>query len=122
MWAESPDKLCLLVGDEKEEGFIGDVNLHLSDEQVAEVDVMICDRNARRKGHATRALKLLFQLLLESQETIKIESFEVKIKLHNAPSIALFTSIGFVEECRSEMFKEVTMSASWKAIEQWTKN
>jgi RimJ/RimL family protein N-acetyltransferase len=39
-----------------------------------------------------------------------VGKFVAKIAEENVPSIALFTSLGFVEVSRSSMWKEVTMA------------
>ncbi len=120
-WASDPARLCLLVLEEHSELFIGDVNLHLRTEEldededkknaerllrVGELSVMICNSAARKRGHASRALTLLIQLLREHKVVDKLEA---RIKTHNAPSIALFAKLGFKEESVSEAFQETTM-------------
>jgi len=109
-WQTDPDKLCLLVFS-AQGVFVGDVNAFFREEDnvcVAEVSVMIARPSERQKGHASRALALLFDLLANLEESSP-SKLEARIKLHNAASIALFRKLGFTEESVSDAFGEVTM-------------
>ncbi len=113
-WHSDPEKLCLLIFS-ADGTFAGDVNAFFREEDedghvvcVAEVSVMIARSSERQKGHASRALKLLFDQVLAKLEQRPVK-LEARIKLHNEPSIALFRKLGFVEESVSEAFGEVTM-------------
>lgn len=114
-WQSDPDKLCLLIFS-AQEAFVGDVNAFFREEDgvyVAEVSVMIARPSERQKGHASRALALLFDLLAKLDTSPA--KLEARIKLHNVASIALFRKLGFTEESVSEAFGEVTMALQTKA-------
>eukprot|EP01050_Picozoa_sp_SAG11_P020888 SAG11_NODE_3608_length_2343_cov_1.882799_2_plen_243_part_00 len=77
---------------------VGDVNLFFNSwlleegepaHRAAEVEVMIAEPCARRKGLAAEALWLL---LAYSVEALGVERFVAKIKIENAASISLFTT------------------------------
>lgn len=110
-WASEPSMLCLLVLAEPED-FIGDVNAHFvpgSDFDSllsrVEVDVMIFKPEARRHGHAARALNMLFQLL----EEVHCTRLFVKIQASNLPSIGLFQKLGFLQTGGPDVFDEITL-------------
>jgi RimJ/RimL family protein N-acetyltransferase len=108
VWQTDSERLCLLLFDESG-FFVGDVNAFFrsdEDETVAEVTVMVARPSERQKGHAARALLLFFELLRKVENAPS--KLEARIKLHNKPSIALFSKLGFVEESVSEAFGEVT--------------
>ena len=70
---------------------IGDVNLFLNDRDddmsIAEIEVMIAERDFRRKGCATKALQLLMHY---AHNTLGITRFYAKINESNLDSIAMF--------------------------------
>jgi RimJ/RimL family protein N-acetyltransferase len=113
-WQDDESKLCLLILTEGG-SFVGDVNAFFRLEEdengkvchVAEVSVMVAREEERKKGHASRSLKLLFDLLnkMENRPT----KLEARIKTHNEASIALFDKLEFKQESVSEAFGETTM-------------
>ncbi|CAF0827733.1 unnamed protein product [Adineta steineri] len=104
---------------------IGDVNLFLNDSDdihCGELEIMIAEVTARRKGYGLETLytflrygKFKFHLFnklffLAAIEILHITRFIVKIGLKNLPSIALFTKkFQFQTIETSEVFQEVTM-------------
>lgn len=116
--------LIMVLADDPQR-MVGDVNLHLEEGQnhededdesensgvfIVEVDVMVADRNARRKGYARAALKQLMQSC--SDTLLHVHKMVARIKTFNDSSIALFRSLGFQEWERSEVFEEVTLGCS----------
>ncbi|KAI8926442.1 GNAT domain-containing protein [Entophlyctis helioformis] len=90
-------------------GMIGDVNLFFNDHDdagSAEVELMIAEPDARRKGHGKKAALLMMEYGIKN---LGVTKYTTKISLRNEPSIALFESLGFVKESVSEIFQEVTM-------------
>ncbi|CAF0874587.1 unnamed protein product [Adineta steineri] len=89
---------------------IGDVNLFLNDSDdihCGELELMIAEVTARRKGYG---LETLYTFLRYAIEILHITRFIVKIGLKNTPSIALFTKkFQFQTIETSEVFQEVTM-------------
>lgn len=125
-WATEDDMLCFIITDAPDGIALGDVNLHLHEDednpgkQVAEIGVMVCAKGARRKGHAKNAI----MLVLESAfKVLHVGRVEARIRLDNHPSRTLFTAMGFEEESMSEIFGEVTMvlTLSQQVIEKWQK-
>ena len=115
-WSSEDGMLCLIVEDAETKCFVGDVNAHWTEqfeegveepELLLEVDVMICDPQHRRQGHAGRALQLLFQLLAEL-DALKGAMLVAKIKLGNEASMGLFRKLGFEQTSVSEVFQEAT--------------
>ncbi|KAK7111397.1 alpha/beta-tubulin-N-acetyltransferase 9-like [Littorina saxatilis] len=91
------------------DSMVGDVNFFLDEtKQVAEVEIMIAEPDARGHGIGREALCSMLQF---GMETIGVRKFEAKIGLQNEPSIKLFTSLGFAETSRSEVFQEITLAA-----------
>ena len=119
-WQEDADKLTFIILDSAAgtgvEAMVGDVNLFFhawlreeddADYAVAEVEVMIGEPSARRKGLATEAVRLMLDYAATELTTRK---FVAKIKMANAPSLALFSSkLGFVEVERDEGFQEIEL-------------
>ncbi|RKP02264.1 hypothetical protein CXG81DRAFT_10948 [Caulochytrium protostelioides] len=99
---------------------VGDVNLFLRDEplcnedgdptgvtvRVAELEIMIAEPDARRRGIGREAVCLM---LGYGADQLGLRRFEAKIAVANAASIALFASLGFREVSRSAIFEEVTL-------------
>ncbi|GBM18722.1 N-acetyltransferase 9-like protein [Araneus ventricosus] len=124
-WFEDEDKCTFIVLDKKiledtnneTDSMIGDVNLYLNDPDDvhgAEIEVMIADTSHRSKGKGKEAL--LF-MLRYGTEALSITKFIAKIKVKNDASLKLFSSIGFFEANRSEVFQEIEMVC--KSSEKW---
>ena len=122
-WRDDEDKLTFIVLDSSAgagiDAMAGDVNLFFhawlreeedADHAVAEVEVMIGEPAARRKGLATQAMRLMLDYAATELGTRK---FVAKIKMGNGPSLAMFSSkLGFVEVDRDEGFQEVELHLS----------
>ncbi|KAJ6526264.1 GNAT domain-containing protein [Mycena vulgaris] len=158
-WQQDEDKLTFIVcaradSDTLESGpvspkdprvsslqMIGDVNIFLhgartgddEDEFYAEVEIMIAEREYRRKGFALEALQLMLGYATASssgpflcqnpasvQESLQgsplpvpATSLLARISESNVPSIRLFEKLGFRITKRVEVFGEVEMR--WSA-------
>ncbi|KAF8205516.1 hypothetical protein K438DRAFT_1817970 [Mycena galopus ATCC 62051] len=106
---------------------IGDVNIFLhgspasahqyrtsdEDEFHAEAEVMIAEREYRRKGLAMEALQLMLGRFLCENPLISVPvpptSLLVRVSESNVPSIRLFEKLGFHITKRVEVFGEVEM-------------
>lgn len=92
----------------------GDVNFFLNDlddPRAAEVEVMVAEPASRRKGIAREALGMF---LAWGRAELGLTRFVAKIGLGNAPSRALFESIGFSVKEVCEAFEEVHMELACK--------
>ena len=97
------------------ESMIGDVNLYIchdddddDNEQapMAEIEIMIAEQSARRKGYGREATMLMMKF---GHEILGIQKFQAKIKTSNIHSQRMFTEIfGFIESGRSTVFDEIT--------------
>lgn len=118
-WRVDEDKLTFLVLDKAKftetsdeiESLVGDTNLFLSinehNSRVAEVEVMIAEKEHRGKGFGQESV---LQLLRYAIDNLKINIFEAKIGFSNETSIRMFKKFGFTEKSRSEVFKEVNLT------------
>lgn len=111
---------------------IGDVNFFLYDDEeddeaycVGEVDIMIAGVHDRGKGIGRAVVSSFLHYIQrnldgvldeyrtsrpsQSAESPKLKQLMVKIKADNTPSIALFKSIGFVQEGDINYFGEVKL-------------
>lgn len=109
---------------------VGDVNLFLSDagetealedaEQVertnssaaarkqGELEIMIAEKDARRKGYASQALALMIRYAMQKLH-LGPEDFLVRIGMDNASSIRMFQRLGFEIVKTVEVFREVEL-------------
>ena len=106
----------LLFCDSK--GMVGDCNLFFlenffEDEQqsqhkysVAEIEIMIAESKARKKGIAHESLLILMNYAITNLHTT---TFVAKIGEDNTPSIKLFQKLGFVQQGSANVFKEVSL-------------
>ena len=109
------------------EGMIGDVNLFLTDasdeeddqaiEQTnsgkvlrkqGELEIMIAEQSARRKGNASQALTLMICYAMQHLH-LGPEHFLVRIGMNNTKSIHMFERMGFEIVKRVDVFQEVEM-------------
>jgi RimJ/RimL family protein N-acetyltransferase len=119
-----------IISHDLREGMIGDVNLFISDVDEAEdadserkpertnidganrkkgeLEIMIAEPSARRKGYASQALKLMICYAMQ-ELNLGPEDFLVKIGMDNAASIRMFENLGFSIVKRVEVFQEVEM-------------
>ena len=87
---------------------VGDVNLYFNDHDdahAAEIEIMIADVSARRKGLARESLLLMMGFAMEAFET---KTFVAKIGFANEKSQRLFSQLGFAKRSASEVFRETT--------------
>ena len=123
-WRTDEQKLTFLIRDKTQEGkpLCGDINAFFSefyeedwthadmepskpDGLVAEINLMIAEKNSRRKGIAREALQLFTAYFLAKIHNVKV--LVAKIQLNNLASIKLFESLGYTEFKRVECFNEV---------------
>jgi L-amino acid N-acyltransferase YncA len=67
---------------------------------------MVAEAGSRRRGIAREALQLF---MAYGASVLRVSRFVAKIGDANAPSLALFASLGFSEVGHSAVFKEVTL-------------
>lgn len=86
---------------------VGDVNLFLSETDdhcpQAELDIMIAEEGARRKGIGKEASSMMMKFAMEN---LHITRFFCKINSENTASFALFRSMGFRECDYAECFQQ----------------
>ncbi|CAD7702917.1 unnamed protein product [Ostreobium quekettii] len=108
-WAEDPKKCTFILLDKTRGGAMaGDVNLFWNDEDpsCAEIEVMVAEEGSRRRGLACEALQLF---MAYATRVLGVQRFVAKIGEDNVASIALFIKLGFSQNGRSPIFKEVHM-------------
>lgn len=96
------------VGPASVASMVGDVNLYFNDHDdanAAEIEIMIADVSARRKGLASEALRLMQGYAMEN---LDVSRFIAKIGFDNEKSRRLFEGLGFAERSSSEVFRETT--------------
>eukprot|EP01091_Cochliopodium_minus_P015918 TRINITY_DN5796_c0_g1_i1.p1 TRINITY_DN5796_c0_g1~~TRINITY_DN5796_c0_g1_i1.p1 ORF type:complete len:177 (-),score=53.58 TRINITY_DN5796_c0_g1_i1:4-534(-) len=90
----------------------GDVNLFFHEyenegenkREVAEIEIMIAEKESRRKGIAFEALFLMMYYAVEHLNTKK---FVAKINFDNSGSISLFKKLGYEEVSGSEVLEKI---------------
>jgi len=110
---------------------IGDVNMFFKDEGEVECEIMIAERDYRRKGYGLEALRLLFRYATDqttfssSSSSLPVPtpfsprlpvnpaSLVVRVGASNRPSITLFHKLGFSVSKHVEVFDEVEMKFAW---------
>ena len=101
-------KECTNVNTKDIISMVGDVNLFLNnpdDKSEAELEVMIAESNARRKGFGKEAVKMM---MYYGVKFISIKTYIVKIGDDNKESINMFVNLGFQVQSHSEVFHETT--------------
>lgn len=109
-WRDDADKLTFIV--EVDGAPVGDVNLFLNDHDdaaAAEIEVMVAERSARRRGVAAEALSLLQAW---AAGALGLRRFRAKIGHANAPSLALFRVLGYALVSSSAVFEEARCTRS----------
>ena len=102
------------------EDMVGDVNMFLSpldtseDDSASslmqgELEIMIAEPSARRKGCATEALSLMIRYALANKLVAKPEDLLVRIGERNTRSIEMFGKLGFEVVKRVAVFEELEM-------------
>ena len=127
-WRNDPDKCTFIVlaqdrlkdGDDDEvKAMVGDTNLFLQEDGVAEAEIMIAEVEARGGGLGWEAMLLMLRYGVEE---LKVKQFQAKIKFSNTASEKMFKKIGFKESSRSEVFCETTLICDVdKAFCEWLK-
>ena len=92
-------------GGDEVSAMVGDTNLFLQEDGVAEAEIMIAEVEARGGGLGREAMLLMLRY---GAETLKVKQFQAKIKFSNTTSQNMFTKLGFKESSRSEVFCETT--------------
>lgn len=111
-WRSDSEKLTFILLDTSIAAnyMIGDVNLFVLRNSelgahVAELEIMIAESRARRRGHAQNALRVLMAYCAQH---LQIDTFIAKTLKDNAASIALFKhKLGFDQYCEVKVFNEV---------------
>ncbi|KAJ3303188.1 N-acetyltransferase 9 [Kappamyces sp. JEL0829] len=89
---------------------VGDVNLYRNDHDdagVGEVEIMIAEEGARRRGLAVETLAIFLDYC---QRVVGIKRFVAKISMTNHASLCLFKEkLGFVKVGESAVFQEETL-------------
>ena len=98
------------LADNEIKSMVGDVNLffnNLDNKTEAEIEVMIAESSMRGQGLGKEAVNVM---MYYGFKYLNVKMFSVKIGFDNVASIKLFTNLGFKEESRSEVFREVTLN------------
>jgi len=122
VWRDDPKKITFIlllgdalvqelskdrdVGDSEADRMVGDVNLFLHDPDDptnAEIEVMVAEPTFRRLGVAREALLMLMRYGVHA---LGVTRYFAKIGTDNAPSLALFKTLGFVEVNYVAAFRE----------------
>ena len=103
-WETDQGKLTGIICD-CDKRPVGDVNVFFDLEMgTGELNVMIADPSARRKGLARAAV---LAAMAEARRVFTIRKFQAKIDENNISSQDLFRSLGFKEVGRVAVFHEV---------------
>mgnify|MGYP001337676078 CR=1 FL=1 len=94
-------RVCAAFGISKDESLYA----KMADANAAEIEIMIADVSARRKGLASEALRLMQGYAMEN---LDVSRFIAKIGFDNEKSRRLFEGLGFAERSSSEVFRETT--------------
>lgn len=117
-WSKDETKCTFIVcvpGADEEGGaekntMVGDVNLFWNDHEsanTAEIEIMIAEPVARRKGIAQQALRMMMAYAIKDHG---VNKFVAKIGFDNGESQNLFRKMGFAETSTSDVFRERTLS------------
>jgi RimJ/RimL family protein N-acetyltransferase len=124
-WRTDETKLTFLIVDNTLPGkpLCGDINCFFSDFEkdqfiddevesntqstgcMGEINLMIAEKQSRRKGIAQEALRLFIDYM--KAQIPNFRALIAKIQTRNDPSIKLFEKMGFVEFKRVECFQEI---------------
>ncbi|QRV90965.1 GNAT family acetyltransferase [Ceratobasidium sp. AG-Ba] len=135
-WREDNDKLTFIIlartrsADSpeaiRELPMVGDVNLFLKDAEAedgtvkkeAEVEIMIAEREYRRKGLAQETLGLFLNYVTQESLGLALSPYQlvVRIGTSNSPSRALFERLGFIVSKEVAVFDEVEMRWCWDVM------
>ena len=107
-WARDSRKCTFIVRDASTSTMIGDCNFFFNDvddDDACEIEVMIAERGARRRGAAREALEVF---MAYGAVELGTTTFTAKIGYENVASNALFRGLGYEEKSRSDVFEETT--------------
>ena len=115
-WFADNDKCTFIILDKEKfqissseiEAMIGDTNLFFNDEDktIAEAEIMIAEKEYRRKGRGKEAMLMMFKYAVDH---LHVKKFTVKIGYKNKPSISMFEKMMFTIKSQSDVFEEFTL-------------
>ncbi|KAL0272053.1 UNVERIFIED_CONTAM: hypothetical protein PYX00_005173 [Menopon gallinae] len=123
-WREDNDKctfiiLCKSKYDETKDeiqAMIGDTNIFLKyEDNVAEIEIMIAEKDARGKGLGKEAVLMMLRYGIFQ---LKITTYRAIILQDNIRSIILFDKLGFQKVLENKVFNEIILEK--KVCEKWT--
>eukprot|EP00924_Labyrinthula_sp_SR-Ha-C_P001126 augustus_masked-scaffold_7-processed-gene-14.52-mRNA-1 protein AED:0.35 eAED:0.35 QI:0/-1/0/1/-1/1/1/0/172 len=115
-WENDREKLTFIVLEVNKRKMVGDVNMFFHDYLiendieygVGEVEVMIAEKTARRKGIAIEAVTLILKYAKETLGTRKVVA---KVGAGNVPSLNLFRDrLDFDTDGKPNVFNEVALT------------
>ncbi|CAH0545955.1 unnamed protein product [Brassicogethes aeneus] len=115
-WLRDENKLTFIILEKEKylatnnevEPMVGDTNLFFAtpeDRIFAEAEIMIAEEGARGKKMGWEAMLHMF---LYGITKLGVKNYIVKISYDNQISQKMFINMGFTEESRSEVFREIT--------------
>jgi hypothetical protein len=108
-WHDDERKCTFILLRQPDDTPAGDVNLFLNiDEEptAAEIEIMVADVSARRRGCAAEALQLIQAW---ASQRLGVRRFVAKIGVSNAASLALFRKLHYRHVSTSSVFQEETL-------------
>ncbi|GJQ70874.1 hypothetical protein Trydic_g792 [Trypoxylus dichotomus] len=116
-WLHDSNKCTFIVLDKVKyeetknevDAMIGDTNLFFTEPDntlAAEAEIMIAEPSARGRGCGFEAMLIMF---LYGYQKLNVKHYIAKITIDNAPSLYMFTKMGFIETSRSQVFQEITL-------------
>jgi RimJ/RimL family protein N-acetyltransferase len=118
-WRQDTDKLTFLILDKSKftttkdeiESLVGDTNIFIKDEddKFGEIEIMIAEETARRKGFGRESTLLMLRYAIEN---LKLKKLQAIIGSDNSKSIKMFQNLQFVQKCGPNIFNEVLLEAT----------
>lgn len=101
--------LIFTIKNKIADSMVGDTNLFINtdDSNKAEVEIMIAEERARKKGFG---LEATIMMILYGLENLHLKTYEAKVSLSNEISINMFKKLAFQETGVSEVFQEMTLT------------
>ncbi|KAI3630620.1 hypothetical protein MIR68_012055 [Amoeboaphelidium protococcarum] len=97
------DVNIFLHKEQRDEG--SDTNDSNQEEQVGEIEIMIAESAARKRGIGRLCVKMM---LLYAWRNLQVKRVMAKVGENNVGSLALFRNLGFTQCSYSKVFKEYT--------------